>query len=248
MTDKLLIVANWKANKAVPEAKEWVEQLAASCRWLGKTHPALEIALAVPYTLLYFLQEKLAANPLPLTATLAAQDVSSYPIGQYTGTIPAKLLADVGVTYCLLGHSERRKFLAETNTDVEAKLKQCLENALTPIICAQTLEEIPANIRNYPAPKLYVMYEPGNAISTNGVYHADSPENIEATLTDWQAKLPVGINFLYGGSVNPNNVKLITNNLITNNSVLNFSGFVVGHASLVPSEFLDIIKECLVVL
>lgn len=249
MSGKILVVANWKANKTVEEAGDWIYQfIVQSSSFVNQ----VEVAIAAPVTLLYFLKNKLSTSLSPfalrsaegLTATLAAQDVSPYPIGQYTGAIAAKMLSDLGVTYCLLGHSERRRYFGETNKDVEVKLKQCLENNISPIVCAQSLEEIPENIRNYPVDKLYIMYEPESAISTNGVYHAESAPSVRKVITDWQNKLPKGIRFLYGGSVNPGNIRDFSGLLVPSADCLVpiISGFVVGHASLDPEEFLRIIK------
>ena len=218
--DKFLLVANWKANEV------------QSSKFKVQSSNELEIAIAAPFPLISIIPEEF---------TRASQDVSAYPTGAYTGEVPAKLLAGLGVKYCLVGHSERRKYLNETNNQVEAKIKQAVENGITPILCAQTLEEIPANIRNYSSDKFLIMYEPFSAISTEGEYHPESPDKIFATLTDWKNKLNLSCRFLYGGSVNPDDISNYleprTYNLIT--------GLVVGHASLDPSSFSAIIKKCL---
>ena len=231
---KILVVANWKAN--VMDVNEWTKQIAVRVQGSEK-NTTVEIAIAAPYTLLHFLNQTLSANRYPLTASLSSQDLSAFPPGAYTGEVSAQILANLGVKYALVGHSERRKYLKETNVEVEAKLSQAIANNIVPIICAQTLEEIPDNIRNYDPSKYLVMYEPSFAISTNGQYHPDSIKNITTTLANWKNKLPQNIRFLYGGSISPENVSAFLPLCLS----ASLSGFVVGHASLDPKSFSDII-------
>ena len=216
--EKFLIVANWKSNQPKFEIRNL------------KFESNIEVVIAAPFTLL---------NQIPQTMR-AAQDVSAYPVGAYTGEISAKLLANLGVKYCLIGHCERRKYLHETNTNVEAKMSQTIQNGITPILCAQSIEEIPENIRNFSGDKYMIMYEPFSAISTEGQYHPENVEKVVATLTDWKNKLNLQCRFLYGGSINPDYVQ----QLMTGNQKL-VTGLVVGHASLEVNTFSAIIKKCL---
>ena len=82
------------------------------------------------------------------------------------------------------------------------------------------------------------MYEPFSAISTGGVYHPQEVQEVQTMLRQWQEKLPSGVRFLYGGSINGDNVKDYA-------SLAEVSGFVVGHASLDPQDFFSIIDKCL---
>ena len=212
-----LIVANWKSN------------LVDINKWKFDVPEKIEVAVAPSFPFLHTVKG----------FTLCAQDVSAYPPEAYTGEVAAKLLANIGVKYCLVGHSERRKNLHETNFDVEAKMNQAIQNGIIPILCAQTLEEIPENIRNLPGNKFMIMYEPASAISSEGQYHPEAPEKIQLTLSDWQKKLNLSCRFLYGGSVNPDDCSLF----IAHCPLV--SGFVVGHASLEAESFFAIIKKCL---
>ncbi len=217
--DKFLVVANWKAN--APVAYDF------------PVPDDLEIAIAAPFPLITSISKPF---------TKAAQDVSAYPFGPYTGEVPARLLSELEVKYCLVGHSERRKWPGETNRQVEAKMDQAIKAGILPIICAQNLAEIPENIRNFEERKFLIMYEPSSAISAQGQYHAQTPENVMTTLTDWRNKLNLHCRFLYGGSINPDNV----GSFLTPEIRPIISGFVVGHASLNASSFSAIIKKCLV--
>lgn len=207
--NKFLVIANWKANE--PPA------------YTFSPPENIEVAIAPPSPLLAAPRDHFLK---------AAQDVSRFPEGPETGEVPAKLLAELGVKYCLVGHSERRKLLGETTQVAGEKFDQLVAAGIVPIVCARTQDDIPPGKT---AP-LTVMYEPEEAISTNGHYHSESPENINRVLNDWQTKLPAGTRFLYGGSVNPGNIK----DIITNCPLV--TGLVIGHASLDPATFADIIK------
>ncbi len=226
--EKFLIVANWKSN--IVDINKWSPDISEK----------VEVVVAPPFPLLSAVKGY----------TLCAQDISAYPVGAYTGEVPAKLLVDLGVKYCLVGHSERRKYLHETNANVEAKINQAIQNGITPILCAQSMEEIPENIRNFKGNKYMIMYEPFSAISTQGQYHPENVEKVVATLIDWKNKLNLQCRFLYGGSVNPEYVQqLVSGNLPAGSQGQQLvSGLVVGHASLEAESFTAIIKQCLLTL
>ena len=217
---RFLIVANWKANDPKFEIFNFKFE-----------NQIVEVAIAPPYPLI---------TAIPESFTRAAQDVSAREVGAYTGEVPAKLLAGLGVKYCLVGHSERRGYFGETNAQVEMKMNQAIQNGITPILCAQTMEEIPENIRNLSGDKYMIMYEPFSAISTEGQYHPENVERIVETITEWKNRLNLNCRFLYGGSVNPDYVERL---LTTDYRLL--SGLVVGHASLEAESFIAIIKQCL---
>lgn len=147
--------------------------------------------------------------------TRAAQDIGEN----------AQKLKDLGVRYCLVGHSYYRNNFGETNEIAQQKIKQLKSVNIVPILCARNLNEV------VPAP--IIMFEPEEAISTNGEYHPETPENINKVLNTF----PKNTRFLYGGSVNPENCKL----LIVNCKLV--SGFVIGHASLDPFTFGQIIDS-----
>lgn len=138
----------------------------------------------------------------------------------------ARQLKDLGVKYCLVGHSYYRNNFGETNEIVQKKVEELKAVGIIPIVCARSLEEVvPAEI---------IMFEPEGAISTNGQYHPESPEKIQEVLSTF----PQDAKLLYGGSVNPEDCSLI----IAHCPLV--SGFVIGHACLNPAEFLNIIKQC----
>lgn len=227
MAQRFLVVANWKANNPKFEIQ--------SAKWAEEIGDEVEAAIAAPFPFIDGIAEPFSR---------AAQDVSAFPMGAYTGEIPAGLLAKLGVKYVLVGHPERRKYLHETTADVEAKMEATIKAGMIPIVCAQNLEEVPPNIRNFSADKYLIMYEPFEAISSSGQYHPESPERISAVLSGWRAKLPSGVRFLYGGSVSPENVQ----QLIKSTEPQLICGLVVGHASLEAETLSAIIERCLTLL
>lgn len=227
MKKNLLIIANWKAN--VVEVPQWVRQFKIHAEKLSGDLSNVEIAIAAPFSLLFL---------LATSATLASQDISSFPEGAYTGETSGELLKQLDVKYCLIGHSERRKYFNENNDLVEKKMKQALKSGIVPILCAQTFDEIPENIRNYSGERFIIMYEPNSAISTDGIYHPEDPKKVEDTIEQWKSRLHLDCEFLYGGSVNPENAHLFV-------KIPSISGLVIGHASLNPNDFFEVIKKCL---
>lgn len=205
----MLIIANWKAN------------LVDSSSFNIFGGDGVEVAIAAPFPQLQ----------------ASAQDVSMFPPGAYTGEVPAELLRNHGVKYCLIGHSERRKYLGETTEMVGRKMERLLENGIKPVICAQKFEEIPENAGNVAGNEYLVMFEPFEAISQDGKYNPVPVEKIKETLVLWKNKLPEGVKFLYGGSVNLENAKQIS-------EIAEVSGFVVGHAALNAEEFQKLVEQC----
>jgi triosephosphate isomerase len=128
-----IIVGNWKSHKTIPEARAWVQEWneLANQSVLSK----LEVVVAPPLVALDATGTALRAAPRLSSVQLAAQDVSSYPVGSYTGGSPAKILASLGIHYTLAGHSERRNYFHETSRDVAAKALYSIEAGITPIVC-----------------------------------------------------------------------------------------------------------------
>lgn len=205
MENKFLIIANLKSN--VPSLDSF--KIA--------TPEKLEIALAPAFPYLPY---------VPAEFSRCSQDVSTMDAGAFTGEVCAKILADLKVKYCLVGHSERRKNFGETNETVQKKVQKLKEVGIVPIVCARSPQDIVENE--------ITMYEPEEAISIDGKYHAKSPEEINTALTSF----PQNVRLLYGGSVNSENCALIIAHcpLIT--------GFVVGHAALDPQTFTNLISQC----
>ncbi|MDO8515145.1 MAG: triose-phosphate isomerase family protein [bacterium] len=170
-----------------------------------------DVVVAAPYPFIH-----------QVKAIRAAQDVSQFPNGAYTGEVTAEMLKKLNVKYCLVGHAERRKYFNETNEIIQQKITRLKENNIIPILCVQTLEDI--------LDAEYIMYEPLSAISLPGDFH---PEPIENVL---EFRKHISGKFLYGGSINDQNIE----------NYLFADGFVIGQASLDPDSFKKICARLLV--
>lgn len=218
--DRVILVANLKSNQTKSEAKLWLEILKSATDLGGK-----EIIICPPFTLLDFYSSYIKENSLFFK--LGAQNVSSFPGGAYTGEVNAEQIKEFA-DYVLIGHSERRRLLKETDDMVLEKVEQSLANNLIPLYFLQTTDMmIPGGVQ-------FVVYEPPGSISgvSGGV-----PDNIEDVVKAIEVISSKGdYKTLYGGSVNSANIKDFS-------SKSNISGLVIGAASLDAQEFIQVIKN-----
>ncbi|WP_221088841.1 triose-phosphate isomerase [Deinococcus aquaedulcis] len=233
-----LLALNWKMNKTPTEARAWAQELA------GKLSPGpAELAVMAPAITL----STLAAN-LPAGVAFGGQDVSAHEAGAYTGEISAAMLKDVGATYVVVGHSERREYHGETDAAVAAKAKQAQLSGLIPIVCvgegldvrergehvAYTLAQLDGSLSGV-GPDVVIAYEPVWAIGTGKTATADDAEELAAAireaLTTRYGSDADEIRVLYGGSVKPDNIASIC-------AKPNVNGALVGGASLKVADVL----------
>ncbi len=221
------IVANFKSHQTTPEAEEWVKKFTSIFQGkpgvaaviLAPSFSNLHIYETVQYTL------------------LAAQDVSPFPPGAYTGAVNARQLKDLGANYCLVGHSERRQWFGETHSQVARKARELWDQKICPIVCLDqdyardqiaALEPFPEP----PTPVLYA-YEPVESIGTG---HPQNPAEVENIINDIRRFTEKNSLILYGGSITANNAKQYL-------SLTSVAGLLVGTASLDPNEFNAIINQ-----
>ena len=124
-TRRVMIAGNWKLNKTVSEAQDFVRDL----RRLTAQVRDCDIVIAPPYTALYPVAQRLEDS----TIALSAQEAFYESSGAFTGTVSAGLLKDVGCTYALVGHSERRQLFGETLESSSLRMKAVLEAGLEAI-------------------------------------------------------------------------------------------------------------------
>jgi triosephosphate isomerase len=234
---KLFIVANWKSNKTIKETEKWLHDFSDG---FNKANIKLEdkkIIIAPPFTSLE--HAHYCSGNLELSLEFAAQDVSPFRDGAYTGEVSAKQIKELA-DYVIVGHSERRKDFGEDEEMVNQKLEQSLKQDLTPILCVSNLKQIHNSTLRLRSGQEFIIhnsncivaYEPLSAIGSG---HPDTPENADTIAQKVKKELgetPV----LYGGSVTSGNVKSFT-------SMSDIDGVLVGGASLDPLEFLKIIKN-----
>ena len=128
------IIGNWKCNKSEKEVREWFERLAQKYSESQVNIENLTFAVAPPFV--YLPLAKSLIDKLKLPIKLAAQDVSPFEDGAYTGEVSAKQLAQY-VTYVIVGHSERRRYFTETDEQIAQKVEQLEKANLIPILCIQ---------------------------------------------------------------------------------------------------------------
>ena len=238
------LIGNWKMSTDNVKADAFLGSMRKS------NYPAkIKYGIAVPYV--YIAK---ATQPLKKSGWLVgAQNVAFAESGAYTGETSAKMLASVGVEFCLIGHSERRSIFGEDNDTINKKLNRALNNGLIPLLCiGETLDEynqkstkrvlgrqLREGLKGIKSiSKLIIAYEPVWAIGTGKVASInDIRTNIEyikqtiRKIYGENAKVPV----LYGGSVKSSNAKEIF-------EIKCVDGALVGGASLDNGEFLAIAK------
>ncbi len=233
------IIGNWKMNKTAGEIVEFTRGLK---KYKFPKNSNVIFGLAVPYVYL------LGMSKLQGHFLIGAQNVSSHENGAYTGEISAEMLADVGLDFCIVGHSERRHLFNESNADVNNKLKRLQEYDMLPILCiGETLEEFEANKTKSVLSEqiksaldgldlkkeMIIAYEPVWAIGTGKSASAEIIKDTTAFIKDELNALKVDYPILYGGSVNPANASEILH-------IENVDGALIGGASLDSDKFVQI--------
>lgn len=216
MNKNIWVIANWKSNKNIKEALEWVAQVGPN---LPK-NKQLKVVVCPIFTAMSEVKKAITVGNFPLM--VGVQDLSLFGAGAYTGEEPAELLNQIA-GLAILGHSERRKNFGETDEVIAKKAAAALANNIIPLVCVQNADTL------VPAGCKLVAYEPVSAIGTG---NADTPENADEVARLLKEKNNA-LEVLYGGSVNAQNVKSFVDKD-------NISGVLVGNASLDPLEFLKI--------
>ncbi|MDI9918928.1 triose-phosphate isomerase [Rhodococcus sp. IEGM 1379] len=248
MARKPLIAGNWKMNLNHLEAIALVQKIAFALP--AKYFDKVDVTVIPPFTDIRSIQTLVDGDKLLLT--YGAQDVSAQDSGAFTGEISGSMLAKLGCTYVVVGHSERRTLHGETNELVLAKAKAALKNGITPIVCigegleireagdhvAYNVEQLKGSLAGLSAEeisKIVIAYEPVWAIGTGRVASAADAQEVcaavRATLVELaDADVAAGVRVLYGGSVSSKNVGEIVGQA-------DVDGALVGGASLKADEF-----------
>lgn len=225
---KFLIVATFKSNKTAEEVKDWlavVSPVAATSKD--------EIVVAPSFVHLSLAQASI--SQLETRIYLSAQDVSPYPPGSYTGAVNAQQLANVGVTYCLVGHSERRHYFHETHADGANKVSELIGVGITPILCLSEQDIYPqlAALDTSHKDKIIYCFEPPSNI---GGSESAPIEDIKRVVGLIRKSCDFPARVMYGGSVNAGNVESLR-------SGADIDGVLVSSASLDPESFIRILHR-----
>ncbi len=243
-----LIAGNWKLHNSLGDSVA----LATAVRNAGEG-AVCEIVVAPVFTALASVRDALKGSAIGLSA----QDVYWENKGAFTGQISAPLLKDVGCSYCIVGHSERRQFFGETDESVRKKLRALLAVGLRPILCVgESLEQreqgatvgvvlgqLSAGLAGIPSDalsELVVAYEPVWAIGTGKTATPEDAQTVHAALrsqvtADRGQAFAERLRILYGGSVKADNARALL-------SQPDIDGALVGGASLVLDQFTAIIS------
>ena len=248
-----IVAGNWKMNGTLEQAVSLTRDLLKS---FSSSNP-VEVVLCPPFTALWKVAELLRGTP----ALLGAQNLHWEAKGAFTGEISAAMLKEIGCTYVIVGHSERRQLFGETDTAVQKRLRAALEAGLHGILCVgetlqqrqqgKTWEIIETQLRvaleAVPATpagsQLVIAYEPVWAIGTGQNATAAQAQEVHEKIRRWletrfAKAVAEAIRIQYGGSVKADNIA----ELIAKPDV---DGALVGGASLDPKAFLSIIESTL---
>jgi triosephosphate isomerase (TIM) len=243
-----LIAGNWKMNYTHLEAIGLTQKLAFSLT--PEQCAAAEVAILPPFISIRSVQTLIDGDGVPIR--YGAQDLSPHDSGAYTGDVSGPMLAKLGCTYVIVGHSERRQYHAETDDVVHDKLVAAFRNGLTPILCVGESDEVreaaghvehccaqvAAALRDVPAEQaatVVVAYEPIWAIGTGKTATPEDAQGMCAAVREqlvklYSTELADGVRILYGGSVKADNAPEIL-------AQADVDGALVGGASLDPQAF-----------
>ncbi|MDP3974620.1 MAG: triose-phosphate isomerase family protein [bacterium] len=220
------LIANWKSTKNVNNALDWVKDfndLLKNNRDILKKldNDILRFIICPSYQLLYLVKEKILKHK---NISLGSQDASFFEQGNYTGEVSAQNIKEL-VEYSIVGHSERRKYLKETDNVIDQKVQILKDYSIEPILCVRDENDlIPQDIT-------FIAYEPVYAIGTGN--NEDLAKVISAKRKIIKNKEDI---FIYGGSVN-------SENIIQYSVSTEINGFLVGNASKDPNSFIDIASK-----
>lgn len=217
-----LVVANWKCHKSPDEAKQWLDEFAA----LYTPNPKLTIVIAPTFICLDSLSTHLK-NLAIEGVYLAAQDVSPFPRGGYTGEVSADMLKGMA-DYVIVGHSERRRYFKESNRLVANKVEEALDVGIIPIVCVDDdngMAQLNA-LNEIDSKNVIVAYGPVDAMNFR---IPEEPERV-ARMTQAIKNNKPDWSVIYGGAVGHDNCVQYLN-------VEELAGVFVGSASLDAKEF-----------
>ena len=250
---KKIIIGNWKLNLDHLEAIQFLQKLNYSLNI--DTDEKISIVVAPSHTSLRSIQTIIDADKLNIF--LSSQDVSMFNDGAYTGEVSAHQLAKLNISYCIVGHSERRQHFNETDEFVNVKVNNIINKEITPIICfgesndqradgnymdflINQIENSTKGLRKDKVDEIIFAYEPIWAIGTGQNASLQDIVEVISKVKEFISKKSFfneeKIKFIYGGSVSPDNSYEILNSKI-------IDGALVGGASLDVDKFIKIIES-----
>ena len=237
---KIILAGNWKMYKTQADSLEFVQGFMPE---LANTPSDREVVLCVPFTNLGVMVEKLQGTRVKL----GAQNVHWEDEGAYTGEISAPMLTEIGVSYVVIGHSERRQYFGETDETVNQRILAAQKHGLTPILCvgeskqqrdageteAHIFRQLEKDLVGVDQSNLTIAYEPIWAIGTGDTCASEEANRTIALIRSKLTNADVPIQ--YGGSVKPENIDEIM-------AQPEIDGVLVGGASLTPKSWSRIVN------
>ncbi|WP_347862430.1 triose-phosphate isomerase [Salimicrobium sp. PL1-032A] len=246
---KQVIAGNWKMNKTHTEAESFINEVKGSVPQKGE----VESVVCAPFPFL----QKLVEETKDSDVEIGAQNMHFEENGAFTGEVSPVMLKELGVTYVVLGHSERRDIFGETDEIVNKKTHAAFDHGLTPIVCVgETLEQREANetmnhveqqitkavegLTDEQVKNLIIAYEPIWAIGTGRTATSEQANEVCTHIRNVVEKLSgteaaEAVRIQYGGSVKPANV----DELLSQSDI---DGALVGGASLEADSFLKLVE------
>ena len=247
---KQIAAANWKMNLTFQQGEKLLDDILGADIRLTDDQ---QVIFAVPYPYLIMTRSEVEDEH---NYEVAAQNCYHKKSGAFTGEVSAEMLHSIGVNYCVIGHSERREYFAESNALLAEKVNLCLENIVTPIFCcgeplsireagtqndfvAVQLKESLFHLSTKQIKRIVIAYEPIWAIGTGKTASTEQAQEMHAHLRsvlagNYGSAVADEISILYGGSVKANNAKELFGSA-------DVDGGLVGGASLVAADFIEII-------
>lgn len=237
---KIIIAGNWKMHKTQAESQEFLQVFKPL---LHDTDESREVVLCIPFTALGTMSKILHGSQIQL----GAQNIHWEEKGAYTGEIAGDMLTEMGISYVVVGHSERRQYFGETDETVNLRVIAAQRHRLTPILCvgetksqrdAEETESVIINqvkrgLVDVDQTNIVIAYEPIWAIGTGDTCAATEANRVIGIIRSQLSNPEMSI--LYGGSVNPKNIDEIM-------AQPEIDGALVGGASLDPTGFARIVN------
>jgi len=251
---KPFVAGNWKMNTDSHSSVQLAERIASGS--VEAAGHSVTVAVCPPFVYLQAVTRALAASSI----AVGAQDMYFEPDGAFTGEISASMLKDIGCTYCLCGHSERRHVIGETDELINRKVAAAISGGLLPILCVgellaereasrtnevvtRQLEKGLAGLSDEKLSAVTIAYEPVWAIGTGVTATPEQAQDVHdfiRKLLDrmYDDRLAEEIRILYGGSVKASNAAELMGQP-------DIDGLLVGGASLKANDFLAIIQAAI---
>jgi len=248
---KQIAAANWKMNLTFQQGEKLLDEVLGADIQLND-HQQVIFAVTYPYLLMS--RSEVEEEPYYY---VAAQNCYHTKSGAFTGEVSVEMLHSMGISHCIVGHSERREYFAETNAMLAEKINLCLENFITPIFCcgeplsvreagsqndyvAIQLKESLFHLSSENLKRVVIAYEPIWAIGTGKTATTAQAQEMHAYLRSvlvgqYDGETANQISILYGGSVKASNAKELF-------SCPDVDGGLVGGASLIATDFIEIMK------